>query len=308
MLMETKSHRTATEAVHGYRLAYGLLGAVIVLWGINWPVMKVGLTLISPLWFAVARLLMGAGTLFLVLLATGRLRLPPRQDIPVLLSVTLLQLVGFLALVNIGLLYVDAGRSAILAYTTPLWVTPGAVLLLGERLTGQKALGLVLGLGGVAVLFNPMGFDWSDPDVVKGNAILMAGAALSAGGILHVRAHRWESTPLQLALWQMLLGGVILLFLAWHAEDFSAIRWSTRLVAILAYNGPVATAFCFWATLMVMKNLPTISTSLGLLGVPVAGVVFSSVLLNEPITLTIACGLLLIMAGMALVNLPELRE
>jgi len=141
---------------------------------------------------------------------------------------TLLQLVGFLALVNIGLLYVDAGRSAILAYTTPLWVTPGAVLLLGERLTGQKALGLVLGLGGVAVLFNPMGFDWSDPDVVKGNAILMAGAALSAGGILHVRAHRWESTPLQLALWQMLLGGAILLLLAWHAEDVSTIRWSTR--------------------------------------------------------------------------------
>ena len=40
-------------------------------------------------------------------------------------------------------------------------------------------------LGGVAVLFNPMGFDWSDPDVVKGNAILMAGAALSAGGSLY---------------------------------------------------------------------------------------------------------------------------
>ncbi len=70
----------------------------------------------------------------------------------------------------------------------------------------------------------------------------------------------------------------------------------------------MATAFCFWAALMVMKDLPTISTSLGLLGVPVAGVVFSSLLLSEPITLTIASGLLLIVAGMALVNLPELRE
>ena len=306
--MKTNRNTAPADILHGHRFAYGLLGAIIVLWGINWPVMKIGLRLISPLWFAAARLLMGAATIFFVLLAAGRLRLPPRQDLPVLVSVVVLQLVGFLALVNIGLLYVEAGRSAILAYTTPLWVTPGAVFLLGERLNAQKGLGLVLGLGGVAVLFNPLGFDWSDPDVVKGNAILMAGALLSAGGILHVRAHHWESTPLELAIWQMLVGGLILLLLAWHVEDVSSIRWSTRLLAVLAYNGPVATAFCFWAALMVMKNLPTISTSLGLLGVPVAGVVFSSVLLSEPITLTIACGLLLIVAGMALVNLPELRE
>ncbi len=304
--MGNKPDATPAGTGHGYQFAYTLLAAVILLWGINWPVMKTGLTLIPPLWFATARMLMGAMTMFLVLLATGQLRLPPRHDFPVLLSVALLQLVGFLALANMGLLYVEAGRSAILAYTTPLWVTPGAVFLLGERLTPRKALGLVLGLGGVAVLFNPMGFDWSNPDVMKGNAMLMAGASLGAGAILHVRAHRWESTPLQLALWQMLLAGVILLSLAWQVEDFSSIRFSARLFVILAYNGPIATAFCFWATLVVMRALPTISTSLGLLGVPVAGLVFSSLFLSEPITLTVGCGLLLIVGGMALVNLSDL--
>src|SRR3546814_3100576 len=66
---------------------------------------------------------------------------------------------------------VGAGRSAVLAYTTPLWVTPAAIVLLGERPTAFKLLGLALGFAGVAVLFNPLGFDWADPQVLLGNGM-----------------------------------------------------------------------------------------------------------------------------------------
>jgi drug/metabolite transporter (DMT)-like permease len=269
--------------------------------------MKTGLLYIPPLWFGAARMFLGAATLFLVLLVTRRLRLPRRRDLPILASVALLQMTAFMALVNLALLYVEAGRAALLAYTTPLWVTPAAVLFLGERLTARKAVGLVLGLGGLGVLFNPLGFDWRDPDVVTGNALLMVTALAWAGAIIHVRAHRWETTPLQLAPWQMLVAGPLLAALALAFEDGERIRWSAELLAVLAYNGPIATAFCFWAAVTVTRTLPAISTSLGFLGVPATGILASAVALGEALTVTLVGGLALILGGMALVNLPETK-
>src|SRR5690606_4979044 len=154
-------------------LARLLLVAVVVLWGANWPVMKVGVAAMPPVWFATARMVLGAASLLALLAVLGRVKLPTRRDLPVVLSVGLLQMGTFLALVNLALLHVEAGRSAILSYTTPLWVTPAAILLLGERPTLFKLAGLALGLAGVATLFNPLGFDWSDPAVMLGNGLLL---------------------------------------------------------------------------------------------------------------------------------------
>ncbi len=140
--------------------------------------MKIGLESSPPLTFAAARLGTGAVCLFAVLAVLGRLRRPARRDFPIIFSVGIIQLAVFLVLVNLGLSRVDAGRSAILAYTTVLWVTPAAVLFLGERLTRRKTVGVLAGLAGVGVMFNPLSFDWRDGELLIGNAILMA-AALS---------------------------------------------------------------------------------------------------------------------------------
>src|SRR5262245_27179947 len=68
---------TATVGAPQARL---LLIVVILIWGANWPVMRVGVSLVPPLWFVVARLVLGLLSLALPLVLTGRLRLPPRHD------------------------------------------------------------------------------------------------------------------------------------------------------------------------------------------------------------------------------------
>jgi len=284
-----------------------LLVAVVILWGSNWPVLKSGVAYMPPVWFAAARMVLGALSLFALLAVLGRLSLPTRRDLPVVITVGALQMGAFLALVNIALLYVGAGRSAILAYTTPLWVTPAAIFLLGERLTSFKLLGLALGLAGVAVLFNPLGFDWSDPQVLLGNGLLLIAALAWSVAILHVRRHKWESSPLQLAPWQMVIAVPPLVLVSWLTEDWSRIRWSDDLALVLAYNGPLATAFCFWAVVSVTRALPAVTTSLSLLAVPVTGVAASALFLAEPLTPTLVAGLVLILGGTALVNLGDLR-
>lgn len=290
------------------RRAHLLLGAVIVLWGANWPIMKFGLGYIPPLWFAAARILLGCACLFALLAVRGRLRLPGRDDLWVLLSVGLGQLALGLALIHVALQYVEAGRSAILAYTTPLWVAPMAVVLLGERLGPVKLVGLMLGLGGVGVLFNPSTFDFSNRPALIGNGMLLLSAIILAAVIVHIRRRRWILTQVELMPWQMLLGGTLLVAAAWWLEGDAEIRWSWALGAVLAYNGPVASAFCFWAYLTVMRDLPAVSTALGSLGVPVAGVLFSAAVLGEPLSPAMVAGLVLIAAGVAVVVVADARR
>ena len=289
--------------VIGVGRAYVLLGAVVLFWGVNWPIMKIGLAFIPPLWFAGLRMSIAAAVLFALLFAIGRLRPPPRHDLPVVLSVGLLQMTVTTALMYLGLTYVEAGRAALLSYTTPLWIAPLAVMFLGERVDRRAVAGIAVGLGGLVLMFNPLSFDWADTDTVVGNAVLTVSAVVWAVAILHVRGHRWRSTTLALAPWQLLLAGIVLCAAAGLFEDAGRIRWSAWSVTIMAYNGVVATAFCFWAVLAITRALPAVTTSVVMLAVPVAGVLFSSALLSEPLTPALIGGLVLIVAGIALVSL-----
>ena len=129
----------------------------------------------------------------------------------------------------------------------------------------------------------------------------MGAALLWAGAILHVRGHRWAQGPIALSPWQFLLGSAVLVPIAWALEGGSPILWSPELIAMLAFNGPIASAFAFIAQVLIARSLPAVTTSLGLLAVPTAGLLFSALLLGEPIDLTRGLGLGLIVAGLALV-------
>jgi len=307
--MTTPAEATAAAAsrVVTPRGAYALLLLVIGLWGANWPIMKVGLQYMPPLTFAATRVVLGALVLFTVNACTGRLRLPSRNDWRIVLSVGIMQMGGFMMSVTSGLQYVPAGRSSILAYTTSLWVVPLAALFLRERLAPLKLGGFVLGIAGVAVMFNPLGFDWHDPDVLLGNGLLMLGASLWAIQIVQVRGHRWEGSPLTLAPWQFTVAACMLVPAALLSESQAGIHWTPTLDVILLYNGPIATAFCFWAVLTFTRALPAMTTSLATLGVPVTGVLLSALFLGEPLTVTNTTGLVAILSGVALVALSDRR-
>jgi drug/metabolite transporter (DMT)-like permease len=194
------------------------LVTVVVAWGLVWPVNKVLLASLTPLWLMTLRSAIATAALFAIAAALGRLARPPRADLPVLLSITLLHMVGFGVLAAWGLALVPTGRSVVLAYTTPLWVVPGAALFLGDRLTPRRLAGVAMGLIGLGALFNPLAFDWTDRYAVLGNAAIVGAALLWAASILHIRGHRWQSTPFDLVPWEMLLATLLVAPLALAAD------------------------------------------------------------------------------------------
>jgi drug/metabolite transporter (DMT)-like permease len=272
---------------------------VVVAWGLTWPVNKVVLLSLSPLWAVTLRSAIATVTLFALTAWRGRLALPPREDLPVLLSITLLHMVGFNLLASWGLTMVPAGRTVVVAYTTPLWVTPGAALLLREPPTTRRMIGVLVGLAGLATLFNPLTLDWADRAVVLGNLAILLAALLWAVSILHIRAHRWRSTPFSLIPWETLLATVLLAPIALGTGPLPAVDWNLRFSALLLYLGVVGTAVAYWAVATASRLLPAVTTSLGLLATPVLGVVAATLWLGEPLTLPLVLAIILVLGGVA---------
>ncbi len=282
------------------RSALALFATVIFAWGFNWTAAKLTLQSMTPLWMTAIRAGLAALVLLLVMLATRSLRIPKRGDVPVVCSIALLHMTAFAALMALGLQFVPAGRSIVLGYTTPLWVTPAAVLLLGERLTPARTVGVALGLAGLAVMFNPLTFDWADRRALIGNGLLLLSALCWAISILHTRAHQWVSTPFQLVFWEVLLATVVLTLLAIVFEGWPQIAWSLKLLLLLAYGSVFGVALAYWAMAMVNRSLPAVTTSLGVLATPVVGVVSSMVVLGEPFSPPLLAALAMIIGGIML--------
>jgi drug/metabolite transporter (DMT)-like permease len=280
--------------------SFGLLALAVLLLGTAWPAMKIGLTGATPIWFAAGRAILGVFASFLLLPWLGQLRLPARRDIGIIVSVGLFQLTFFFMLANIGLGYLPAGRSAVLAYTTALWLVPLAVLV-GESVPRRRWLGVAVGLLGIVVLADPLAQDWQDSGVLAGSALLLLASLSWALAIFHARRHLWHLTPLQALPWQLLLAAVLLTLFAVLFEPEGRIAPRGGVLLSLIYLGVVAGPAAAWAATSVARALPTVVTSLGFLGVPAIGLVISTLWLGEAVTPTLVLGAVLIALGLILV-------
>jgi drug/metabolite transporter (DMT)-like permease len=279
---------------------YLLLATVILILGLNWPVMATGIRSITPIWMGVFRVAGAAITVIVIGAASGNLRVPPRRDLPMIASLAVFRLAAVFLLVFTALELVPAGRSSVVVWTTSLWTVPIAAVFLGERVTGRRWAGLTLGIAGVIVLFEPWGLAWSEPGVALGHALLILAAITNAATAVHVRGHRWTITPLEAMPWQLAGAAVPLVALGLVVEGMPVIDWTPQLVGVVAYQGVLGSGIAFWAQIVVLRNIPAVSTNLTLMAVPVVGVVSSALLLGEEVTTELAIGLVLVVLGVAL--------
>jgi len=278
------------------RRALLLLAVPVVLFGVAWPVNKVALAGFPPLWFAAARSVLGTTVAAAMLLALRQWRLPSRRDFPIIVSVGLLQLALFFAFTNLALSFLPAGRSVVLANTTTLWLVPLA-LIAGEPIPPLRWAGAAAGVAGILVLANPWSLDWNDPGIALGHGFLLLAALGWAVAIFHARHHRWELSPLQVLPWQMLMAALVLVPLALLSNPLPRIEPSFRVWGGLFYIGVIAGPLASWAAVIVARDLPTIASSVGFLGIPALGLVLSTAFLGESLTWSLALGALLIGAG-----------
>lgn len=273
------------------------LGIMILLWGFSWPAMKLCLHSISPLWMAAIRFGSAAVCLFIFTGIRGELRLPVKQDLPIIASVSIFQMMAFTLLSLVAMSKIGAGQAALLAYTTPLWVSLITVVVLRQSLLKSQFYSVIAGLLGIIVVCSPSLLQ-GQSSVMFGDLMLLGAAVCWSIVIVHVKQHRWHSSPLMLAPWQMLVSALPLTLLALMTEGIPQITWNAQLVGLLTFIGPVATCFCFVISLAVGRRISSVSMSIATLGVPVIGMFSSILFLSEQVTVTIAVGVVLIIGSL----------
>jgi len=279
----------------------GLFMFIIAAWGLAWPVNKIGLAYMSPLWYTAMRLIVGTITMLTVAVSFNKFTLPNRQDIPLILIIGLLQISAYIFLTNVGLAYLPAGRASLLAYTTPLWVMPLAVLFFQEKPSALKWVGFGLGLGGLIILLNPGQLDWSNPKILFGTAMLLLASLSWAISMLFTYHLRWNKSPFELIPWQLAIGTLPVVIYACIKEPHVTVAWEPAFVLSLVYMGMIVTGFSYWTGVVINKELPALIVSLGFLIVPIFSLTISAYFMHEAINLTTISAVGLILMGLVCV-------
>ncbi|MBU0723393.1 MAG: DMT family transporter [Alphaproteobacteria bacterium] len=279
-----------------------LLVLLTIFWGVNWPAMKLALTGIAPFTFRTICLLIGGVCLLGFALAQRQSIRIRAGDWSPLFWASLLNVTGWHLFSAYGLLQVPAGRGAIIAFTMPIWASILASIVLKEAFTGRKIIGLLLGIGGLAVLIGP---EMAALGAAPIGSLLMLGAAVSwAAGTIVTKRQPWQLGTAALTGWQLLLGGIPILIGALLIDpvpDFTGLSQPVLWAAI--YAAVIPMIFCHWAWFRIVSLFPASIAAIGTLAIPVVGVLSSALILGEAIGPAEIAALVLVLAGLSVVLL-----
>ena len=272
----------STPAVPANRITAGALipvAIVTLVWGCNWPVLKMGVAELAPLTFRAVTLPFSAiGLLAIAVLAGDSIRIP-RALWGRLALLALFNITFWNGLVLFGIQQMPAGRSVILAFTMPVWSVLFSLALLHEPLTRRKLFGLSLGMLGMGLL---LGDDIRNLQRAPVAALFILGASVSwALGIVLLR--KWKLPLAQTAVtgWMMLLGSMPLVLLAPFLAPEVPHQLSGAAWFAIIYNIFLAGTLAHWAFFRLARHLPVAVSSMSSLPVPVVGVFAGILLLGE---------------------------
>ena len=275
-----------------------LLAILVLIWGASWPVIKIGVTTVPPIWFACLRYVVGTACLVVIVALRGELTLPSPSDWKLIAVSGTLQMAMYSALTALALTRLPPGRSSVLAFSTPLWVVPLSAWWLREQVPWLGRVGVGAGLAGVLVIASPGPEPTAQGQLVP-YVLLICAAAGWGVSIVFVRAHRFQASALSLAPWQMLVAALLLLPCAIEVEG-ALPPLNMRGLASLAYVGPIATAFAYWAVVEVGRYLRATTISMTLLAVPSVGLLISALTFRETLNVSLGLGVALVSAGVLL--------
>jgi drug/metabolite transporter (DMT)-like permease len=205
-------------------------------------------------------------------------------------------------MINIGLTLTTATRAIIFVYTAPFFVALGATTLLGERLSSRQWLGMALSFGGVVA---SIGLPQPDVDakVMLGDIFLIGGASFWAATTLLFKATRLSKAPAEKAMvYQLAVSAPLLgLFALLAGETMTHMPGAVALSAFTYQTvWVVGCTFLIWYVLM--KSYPASKLSAFTFITPLFGVAAGHFVLNEPLSPAFAVAIVLVIAGLILVN------
>ncbi|HEX6958982.1 MAG TPA: DMT family transporter [Ferrovibrio sp.] len=300
-MSETSLPLTAPPSSIAERLqALLLLALFCFLWSSAFTAAKIGIADCPPLLLAIRFLLGGAVLSGVVLWRQGPAAFGHREEWGRLALLGLSNHAFYLCLGYVAMQTISSGLAAVIISTNPILTAALAALLLGERFTWRKGLGLLLGLLGVAVILRSRLSFGADDHI---GMLFSIGAAIGlAGGTILYKKLPTRSDPTAGLSIQLLAAGAGLLPVALLLEDAGTIRWGIGLIGALLYLAIAVSigAYGLWFMLL-RRGSATKASSLHFL-MPPLGLLLGHVVLGEPLIAVDFLGILPVALGIWLVT------
>ncbi len=291
MLSSKTSHQKALLA----------LAWVCFFWGTTWLASKEGVQHMPALQLCAIRQLLG-GTAYLLYFIITKHPWPKGKQWATILVLSFLNFMLSNGLSTWGVQYISSGLGAIIGAIFPLWMVIIA-LIEGDRLPQKALLGMVMGFGGVCIIFYDHLKDFLIPDFRFGIVLSVMATISWAIGSLYTKKHAANFNPYFSLGLQMLISSAAL---------FGVSKVTGNMVSIaaipanawfaIAYLVIIGSLLTFMAYIYSLQRLPTSLASLYAYVNPVVAVLLGAIIFREKLNMYVAIGGAVAIAGVYLVN------
>jgi Permeases of the drug/metabolite transporter (DMT) superfamily len=291
-----KRHSTSTKNKALLALVW-----VSIFWGTTWLASKEAVQNAPALQVIAIRQLV-AGVLYIIYFIFKKHPWPRGKQWIVILVLSFLNFMLSNAFSTWGVKFIPSGLAAIIGAIFPLWLVI-ITMFKGARLPRQALLGLLLGFGGVCIIFYEHLKDFINPDFRFGILLSVCATISWTFGTLYTKQQAINFNPYFSLGFQMLFSGIIVLLFAEAAgqttniSDIPASSWLA-----ISYLVVVGSIFTFVAYIYSLQHLPTALASIYAYINPLVAVLLGAMLVNEKLTMFIAIGGAITIAGLYLVN------
>jgi len=275
-----------------------LISFLVLVWGLCWPIYKVALNYTPPILFSGMRTFLGGILLLLVTIPRYKL-IHMKENWLVYLISTIFNVILFFGLQTVGLQYLPSGLFSVIVYFQPVLVGFLAWLWLGEKMSGFKILGLILGFLGVIVIsFKSLSAEVS----VIGVVLALITAISWAIGTVFLKKSGGKVDAIWLVTIQCLVGGLVMSVVGVDTESLTAIHWSLPYISGLLYGAIFGIPLAWLAYFVLVRSGEASKVATCTFLVPLIALVVGTIVLHEPVTINLVIGLILIVFSIYFVN------
>jgi len=279
-----------------------MVGVFLMLWSSAFSVAKLAIADCPPLLLLAARFLLASLLMFGIAAITRVRWTLNRRDVLLFALLGIANQAIYLGVGYVALRDISAGLSVLIFSANPIVTAVFAALVLGERMTWSKAVGLVLGIAGVAFIVQSRLSIGSDH--LRGILLTVVSLLSFVGGTILFKRYAPKD-----GLWigngvQSLAAGIALLPFSLASESIGDIVPTWRLLACFAFLVLLVSVFAYllWFKILTLSGATAASSYYFLL--PPLGMLFGWLLLGEHVALSDLLGIIPVVLGIYLVTRP----
>jgi len=284
-------------------IPYIALGAICLIWGTTYLVLRIAVLHFPPFLFVTIRQLLAGGLLIGFMLISGQAVWPDRGHV-------IRQAIAGFFMISLGNglvawaeVVIPSGVAAIICSLMPMVVI---LINLGmskdDRPTVPILLGVLLGLGGILMIFGEHLVEFSKIEYQLGILVIFVAVVSWAGGSVWLKKRGNDGNPFLNAGLQMFFGGIWLIPSALLFDDFTRVTWSVEAFYSMIYLVLIGSIVAYACYSYVLRKLPMTIVSLYAYVNPIVAVILGWMVLGEKLNLKIGIAILITVAGIYIVN------